>query len=393
MKYDIFDRGFASVARATAVAAALCFAAAAPLMAADQPPTNTPAMTPAPAAAPPKGEFDNSCTFGLTKGQVVKTDCSINWTAPDGKVYCFSRESSKEAFLQNPTENIQKAKEFFLAKDLTKDNAAPAAPAAGTAAAPAAPAAAPAATGPTKEFTEDDVNAAVKKVVDERTKDGAFVFRDPKLNADLHLIFDQIKNVRGMHGYGWFPNVIFHDKDEPKKQYAIDFWFKPEGQDLKLMDIRVQKGPKQEGDSWVMITRSPQAWWWLPAGEHPGDMEVTRAWQVMSAIHGYIATHKDKDGNLEIKDDKTGETLPLEFVEIHQPVRHLKKEGEYFACTDFRKPGSQDEYYDIDFWVNQKTGKLQVDNVKVHKVPVQQDGVWTQVPRYTFDGMDIEETN
>jgi hypothetical protein len=109
MKYDIFDRGFASVARATAVVAALCFPASAPVMAADQPPTNTPAMTPASAAAP-------------------------------------------------------------------------------------------AATGPTKEFTEDDVNAAVKKVVDERTKDGAFVFRDPKLNADLHLIFDQIKNVRGMHG-------------------------------------------------------------------------------------------------------------------------------------------------------------------------------------------------
>ena len=103
MKYDIFDRGFASVARATAVAAALCFAAAAPLMAADQPPTNTPAMTPAPAAAPPKGEFDNSCAMGLASGQVVKTDCSINWTAPDGKVYCFSREASKEAFLKNPS--------------------------------------------------------------------------------------------------------------------------------------------------------------------------------------------------------------------------------------------------------------------------------------------------
>jgi len=320
MMYDGFDRGLVSIAQATAIAAALCFAVAAPLRAADQPSTNRPAMTPAPAAAP------------------------------------------------------------------TKDNA--------TAAPAATPATTtPAATGPVKDFTEDDVNTAVKKVVYERTKDGAFVFRDPKLNADLHLVFEQIKNVRGMHGYGWFPNVIFHDKDEPKKQYAIDFWFKPEGQDLKLMDIRVQKGPKQEGDSWVMITRAPQAWWWLPAGEHPGDMEVTRAWQVMSAIHGYIATHKDKDGNLPIKDDKTGETLPLEFVEIHQPVRHLKKEGEYFACTDFRKPGSQDEYYDIDFWVNQKTGKLEVDNVKVHKVPVQEDGVWTQVPRYNFDGMDVEETN
>ena len=179
MIYDGFDRGLALIAHATAIAVALCLAAAAPVMAADQPSTNTPAMTPAPATAP------------------------------------------------------------------TKDNAtatpAPVAPAAATSGA----------TGPTKSFTEEDVNAAVKKVIDERTKDGAFVFRDPKLNADLHLIFDQIKNVRGMEGYGWFPNVIFHDKDEPKKQYAIDFWFKPEGQDLKLMDIRVQKGPKQEGDSWV----------------------------------------------------------------------------------------------------------------------------------------------
>jgi YHS domain-containing protein len=380
-----------------AAAALLLGLAAAPVVAEDAAtpaapaPSATPTLlptTPAP-ATPAKGEFDNSCTFGLTTGQVVKTDCSINWTAPDGKIYCFSRESSKEAFLKNPAENIQKAKEFFIAQGLAKDTAGATAPAA----APAAASQPAAATGGTKEFTEDDVNAAVKKVVDERTKDGAFVFRDPKLNGDLHLIFEQIKNVRGMQGYGWFPNVIFHDKDEPKKQYAIDFWFKPDGQDLKLMDIRVQKGPKQEGDGWVMITRAPQAWWWLPAGEHPGDMEVTRAWQVMSAIHGYIATHKDKDGNLDIKDDKTGETLPLEFVEIHQPVRHLKKEGEYFACTDFRKPGSQDEYYDIDFWVNQKTGKLEVDNVKVHKVPVQEDGVWTQVPRYTFDGMDIEETN
>jgi YHS domain-containing protein len=380
MKYDIFDRGFASVARATAVVAALCFAAAAPLMAADQPPTNTPAMTPAPAAAPLKGEFDNSCAMGLASGQVVKTDCSVNWTAEDGKVYCFSSEASKEAFLKNPTENIQKAREFFIAKD----NAAASAPAAQGAAA---------SNKPAKEFTEDDVNAAVKKTVDERSKDGTFVFHDPKLNADLNLIFENIKIVRGMEGYGWFANTIFHDKDEPKKQYAIDFWFKPEGQELKLMDIRVQKGPKQEGDGWIMITRMPVAWWWLPVQEHPGDMEVTRAWQVMGAIHNYIATHKDQNGDVPIKDDKTGETLPLEFVEIHQPVRHLKKEGEYFVCTDFRKPGSQDEYYDIDFWVNQKTGKLEVDNVKVHKVPVQEDGVWTQVPRYTFDGMDFDVTN
>ena len=130
MMYNGFDRGLVSIARATAIAAALCFAVAAPLRAADQPSTNTPAMTPAPATAP------------------------------------------------------------------TKDNAtatpAPVAPAAATSGA----------TGPTKNFTEEDVNAAVKKVIDERTKDGAFVFRDPKLNADLHLVFDADQE-RARHGRLW----------------------------------------------------------------------------------------------------------------------------------------------------------------------------------------------
>ena len=174
------------------------------------------------------------------------------------------------------------------------------------------------------------MNQAVDKVIADRSKDGAFVFHDPKLDADLNLIFEKVKIVRGMEGYGWFANVIFHDKDEPKKQYAIDFWFKPEDAGLTLMDIRVQKGPKQDGDGWIMVTRLPVAWWWLPVQEHPGDMEVTRAWQVMSAIHTYIATHKDDKGALELKDDKTGETIPLDFVEIHQPVRHLKKDGALF---------------------------------------------------------------
>src|SRR6476661_5664833 len=107
-----------------AVAAALLLGlAAAPAVAEDAAtpaapaPSATPAasaMAPAPAAAvPADGELDNSCTFGLTKGLVVNTECSLNWTAPDVKKNCFSSESSKEAFLQSTTENIQKAKEFF----------------------------------------------------------------------------------------------------------------------------------------------------------------------------------------------------------------------------------------------------------------------------------------
>jgi hypothetical protein len=350
------DRFLPEFIRAAILAAAVCLLTTLPAGAADS------AMSKL-----PHGKFNDNCTMGLASGQIVKTDCSVNWTGPDGSVYCFSSESSKQAFLKDPSGNLQKAQEFFSTQQ------------------------AKAASG--KSFGEDDVNKRVEEVVAERSKDGAFVFHDPKLDADLDLIFEQIKTVRGMEGYGWFANVIFHDKDEPKKQYAIDFWFKPQGDQLTLMDIRVQKGPKRDGDSYYMVTRQPVAWWWLPVQEHPGDMEVTRAWHVMSAIHNYIATHKDAQGNIVVKDDKTGEDVPLEFVEMHQPVRHLKKEGEYFACTDFRKPGSKDEYYDIDFWVNEKTGKLVVDNVKIHKVPVQEDGIWTQEPRYTFDGMDFEVTN
>ena len=223
MKYDVSGRGVASVARATAMAVALCFGAAlTPGMAADQSPTPAPAMTPAPVAAP-KGEFDNSCAMGLASGQVVKTDCSVNWTAPDGKVYCFSTEDSKDTFLKNPDENIQKAKEFFLAKDLSQDKA------------PLLPQ--PAAGGRRGcSQAHQDVHRGRRECGGEagdRAAEQGRRLRVPRSQARSPTsisIFDQIKIVRGMEGYGWFANIIFHDKDEPKKQYAIDFWFKPEGQ-------------------------------------------------------------------------------------------------------------------------------------------------------------------
>lgn len=244
------------------------------------------------------------------------------------------------------------------------------------------------------DFNDESVTKRTEEIIKERSTDGVFVFHDPKLNEDLNLVYEKIRVIRGMKGYGWFANAIFHDKDEPKKQYALDFWFKPQtdSDELKLIEIRVQKGPKRDGDSWIMITRLPVAWWWLPVQEHPGDMEVVRAWHVMSAIHNYITENRNEDGALELKNPKTGEIIPLDFVEMHQPIRYLKKQGEYFACTDFRKAGTENEYYDVDFWVDEKTGRLKVSDVKIHKVPVQEDGIWTQEDLYTFEGMDFEIT-
>ncbi len=102
------------VAQATATAVALCCLAGSPAMAADQ----------AAAAAPVEGEFHNACVMSLAEGHPVITDCTVNWTDSDGKVYCFSTQASRTVFLANPAETLQKAREFELAKDVAATEAA-----------------------------------------------------------------------------------------------------------------------------------------------------------------------------------------------------------------------------------------------------------------------------
>lgn len=62
--------------------------------------------------AAPQGEFDNRCALGLAMGEEVPTDCSINWKANDGKIYCFSNEEAKNIFLKDPTSLLEQAREF-----------------------------------------------------------------------------------------------------------------------------------------------------------------------------------------------------------------------------------------------------------------------------------------
>jgi hypothetical protein len=65
-------------------------------------------------------------------------------------------------------------------------------------------------------------------------------------------------------------------------------------------------------------------------------------------------------------------------------MRKMEGKG-YFACTDFREHRSSNKYYDLDFWLADKNGTLEVTEVRIHKEPKQQDGVWIQVPRYSFE--------
>lgn len=112
----------------------------------------------------------------------------------------------------------------------------------------------------------------------------------------------------------------------------------------------------------------------------------------MSALEDDIVAQSAKNhGLFPLKDDKTGDSLNLQFVGTHQPVRRLQGDGRYFACTDFRKPGTADQFYDVDFWLKEKDGRMLVDQVKLHKVPVKQDdGTYVQIPRYNFDDLKFD---
>ena len=63
-------------------------------------------------AAGDLGEFGNNCAFGLTQGEKKFTDCSVQEMIND-KRYCFSKQATKEAFMEDPEGNIAKAEAFY----------------------------------------------------------------------------------------------------------------------------------------------------------------------------------------------------------------------------------------------------------------------------------------
>lgn len=326
------------------------------------------AATPPPAAA--QAEFGGQCAMGLAQGEHVATDCTQKWTGSDGKTYCFSDAAAKKRFLEDPQGNLERAREFVAVSEVD-------------------------ATGKLMDhYKSDEIQDFVKGIIAKTAtaNGGVFPFTDPVTGEQLKLIFDKVDFVRTLHGYGFFPDVVFHAQDTPAKTYLIDFWVKPEGAKLVVFDTRIYKAPRREGTSWTLAARQPIPWWWIPASEHPGKTEQARGWEVMSAVEEDIVAQRAKDnGVFKMKDPKTGEELKLDFVGTHQPVRRLQQDGRFFACTDFRKEGTKDQFYDVDFWVNEKNGKMTVDEVRLHKVPQKQaDGSYVQVPRYNFDDMKFE---
>jgi len=205
----------------------------------------------------------------------------------------------------------------------------------------------------TNDLTDEEVTAAVKSVIAERSKDGVFAFTDARTGDRLSLVLDDVRIVRGLPVSGWFPNVAFHDKATPAKKYTLDFWLLPQADKLKLMDVRIHKAPKPDGASWMSVTRAPLAWWWLPTMKRASAVASLQAWQVMGAIHKRIA-EEEQDGVVTLSDEAGG-TFPAELVDVLQPVGTSKADARYFACVDFRKLGSEPAFYSTVYWLDPKT--------------------------------------
>jgi hypothetical protein len=318
------------------------------------------AATPASLA---QAQFGGQCTQALAEGRHVMTNCSVNWTDKDGKVYCFNNDAAKKAFVLSPDQNLERARSFIAASNVQTTEQA------------------------MQYFEGADAETLVKALIKEKVDANAGVFplADPLNGEHLKLVYDDVDFTRTLDGYGFFPDVKFHEQKDPQKKYLIDFWVVPEAGQLQLQETRIYKAPAQVDGKWTMLARQPVPWWWIPASEHPGHVAEKRGWEVMSAVEQNAMKASLKNGGVfKLKDDKTGKELELEFIDTHQPVRQLDDNGHYFACTDFRVVGSKDEIYDIDFWVNDKDGKMTVEQTKVHKVPELKDGQWVQVPRYSW---------
>jgi hypothetical protein len=63
-------------------------------------------------------EFGGNCAMSASLGAKRPTSCSVVWISPADKLYCFSSEQAKQAFMRDPEGNERKAQAFYKDPDL-----------------------------------------------------------------------------------------------------------------------------------------------------------------------------------------------------------------------------------------------------------------------------------
>ena len=116
--------------------------------------------------------------------------------------------------------------------------------------------------------------------------------------------------------------------------------------------------------------------------EHPGKAITSDS--VKKAVRDYVSAQTKAGGGVYVvKDPMLNKDWRLRLDKIHDPVREFQKDGKtiYFACSDFKTEDGKD-VLDIDLWMVEKGGKLEVTDTKIHKVNGE--------PRYTYEGTALK---
>lgn len=120
-----------------------------------------------------------------------------------------------------------------------------------------------------------------------------------------------------------------------------------------------------------------------PGQEHPGRAGELSAGQIIQGIKAHIdLVTKNNGGVFPLNDAVEAKDLRLKLIRIHEDrVSYIKKEGAYFACTDFITEDGRSTY-DVDFWMKKgKEGGLEVYQSKIHK----KNGI----PRFSYKDDEI----
>lgn len=98
---------------------------------------------------------------------------------------------------------------------------------------------------------------------------------------------------------------------------------------------------------------------------------------IRGAIKKYADDQSLKTGAFEVSDPQTGKLRRLKLLKVHERVG--KTGGYFYSCADFKDMDSG-QTLDLDLDVQSAGGKLDVKDVRIHKV----DGK----ERYTYDADD-----
>ena len=63
-------------------------------------------------------EFGGQCAMSASLGVKRPTSCAVVWISPQDKLYCFSDEQAKAAFMRDPEGNERRAQAFYKDPDL-----------------------------------------------------------------------------------------------------------------------------------------------------------------------------------------------------------------------------------------------------------------------------------